>query len=166
MKNVKNFINVKRFTNGILLIFLLSFYGIHAQTANSDYAKALADSLEAKNVHNTGDYIFVLLKPGMIKLDDKSKAAEILQEHLKSIEQWEDEGKIVIDGRFGRNDKSYKGAFILNVKSKEEAKSLLETDPAIKERLLVAEVYDWYGSETLPVTHENNTINKQDISKK
>jgi hypothetical protein len=44
----------------------------------------------------------------------------------------------------------------LNVTTIEEAKSLLETDPAIKEKLLEAELYRWYGSAALPVYLETH----------
>ena len=39
---------------------------------------------------------------------------------------------------------------VLDVKTIEEANALLETDPAIKEKLLAAELYQWYGSAALP----------------
>jgi len=50
----------------------------------------------------------------------------------------------------GKNDKSYRGIFIFNVKTMEEATALLEADPACKEKLLDAEIYVWYGSAALP----------------
>lgn len=37
------------------------------------------------------------------------------------------------------------------MKTTEEAKELLQTDPAIREKLLEAELFQWYGSAALPV---------------
>jgi len=39
--------------------------------------------------------------------------------------------------------------FILNVKTTAEAQSLLETDPAVKAKLLSTEMYEWYGSAAI-----------------
>ena len=67
------------------------------------------------------------------------------------------QGKLVVAGPLGKNEKTYRGIFILDVASQEEAQALLATDPAIKEKLLEAELYQWYGSAALPVylpTHQ------------
>jgi hypothetical protein len=48
-----------------------------------------------------------------------------------------------------KNDKAYRGIFILNVKTLEEANLSPETDPVIKEKLLEADVYQCYGSASL-----------------
>jgi len=50
-----------------------------------------------------------------------------------------------------KNDKQYRGIFILDAATVEEAGLLLETDPAIKEGLLEADLYSWYGSAALPL---------------
>lgn len=61
------------------------------------------------------------------------------------------EHKLIVAGPFGKNEKAYRGLFILNVQNLEEASQLLETDPAIKAKLLTAEVFQWYGSAALPL---------------
>lgn len=54
-------------------------------------------------------------------------------------------------GPLGKNEKNYRGIFILdNIISLEAAKELLQTDPAIKNGLLDYEIYNWYGSAALP----------------
>jgi hypothetical protein len=51
----------------------------------------------------------------------------------------------------GKNENNYRGIFILNnLKSLEEAKVVLLTDPAIKNGLLGYEIFTWYGSAALP----------------
>lgn len=59
------------------------------------------------------------------------------------------EGKLIVAGPIGKNNKSYRGIFVLNLTSVEEAERLLQTDPAVKEGLLDAEFYNWYGSAAL-----------------
>jgi hypothetical protein len=57
----------------------------------------------------------------------------------------------MVAGPIKKNDKAYRGIFILNVKTTEEANELLAKDPAIKEKLLEAELFQWYGSAALPM---------------
>lgn len=65
-------------------------------------------------------------------------------------------GKLIVAGPIGKNEKSYRGIFILNAKDFEEAKELLKSDPAVNERLLDAELYNWYGSAALPLYIESS----------
>ena len=62
----------------------------------------------------------------------------------------------MVAGPLGKNDKTYRGIFILNVKTFEEANLLLQTDPTIKEKILEAELYNWYGSAALPAYLEES----------
>jgi hypothetical protein len=53
-------------------------------------------------------------------------------------------------GSLGANDKNYRGIFILDVRTREEALELIAADPTIKEHILELEIYEWYGSAALP----------------
>ncbi len=57
--------------------------------------------------------------------------------------------KLIVAGPLGKNDQNYRGIFILNTKSLDEAKEILATDPAIKAKLLDADLFNWYGSAAL-----------------
>jgi uncharacterized protein len=50
-----------------------------------------------------------------------------------------------------KNDRSYRGIFILNVAEIDAAKALLAADPAISGHLLDVEYYQWFGSAALPM---------------
>ncbi len=134
--------------NVFLLILGLSA-PLFAQTANPNYNKALADSLGADE-YGMKKYTLVILKTGSNKTTDKDKINALFRGHLDNIGRLAKEGKLVVAGPLGKNDKTYRGIFILNVATPAEAKNLLATDPAIKENLLEAELYDWYGSAALP----------------
>ena len=56
---------------------------------------------------------------------------------------------LFVAGPFGQNELSYRGLFILNVKTKEEAQALCETDPAIKAGIFDIDLIPWYGSAAL-----------------
>jgi uncharacterized protein YciI len=62
-----------------------------------------------------------------------------------------EENKLIVAGPMGKNDKTYRGIFILDVKTIDEAKDLVKTDPAVNAGLLAVEFYEWYGSAALPV---------------
>ena len=133
-----------------LALFACCFcFAVQAQTQNPHYNKALADSLGADD-YGMKSYIFVILKTGSNKMEDKEKVGKLFRGHLDNIGRLANEGKLVVAGPMGKNDKSYRGIFILNVKTKEEAQALLQTDPAVKEKLLDAELYEWYGAAALP----------------
>ena len=61
-----------------------------------------------------------------------------------------EKGKLIVAGPLGKNDQTYRGIFILNVTTFDEAKSLLQNDTAIKEGLLDFDLFKWYGSAALP----------------
>ena len=69
---------------------------------------------------------------------------------------------MVVAGPLAKNDQQYRGIFILDVATTEEAAALLETDPAVREELLAADLYSWYGSAALPLyLEEANRIWKE-----
>ncbi len=94
-------------------------------------------------------YVFVLLTPGTNKLEKGEVRDSIFRGHRKNIGRLAESGKLVLAGPFGDNEKSYLGIFILNVKTISEAKELLQTDPAIKAKVLDAELFEWYGSAAI-----------------
>mgnify|MGYP003576117666 CR=1 FL=1 len=136
-----------------LLFTILLFSGgfaLSAQESGKLYNKVLADSLGADK-YGMKSYIFVMLKTGSNTTTDKDKLNLLFRGHMENIGRLAKEGKLVVAGPFKKNDKSFRGIFILNVRTVEEAKSLLETDPAIKEKVLDAEILEWYGSAALPM---------------
>jgi uncharacterized protein len=62
-----------------------------------------------------------------------------------------DEGKLVVAGPFGDNDKNFRGLFIMNTESAEEAQKWLEGDKTITEKIFEVDIIPWYGSAALPV---------------
>lgn len=118
--------------------------------ANPNYDARLAQQLGGDDFGMKG-YMLVLLKTGPNTTTDTQFINQSFRGHLDNINQLADEGKLVVAGPLGRNDQNYRGIFILNVTTIDEAKLLLQTDPAVKEGLLDAEFFNWYGSAALPV---------------
>lgn len=131
-------------------ILLCSAFISVAQTGNNSYNKALADSLGADK-YGMKSYIFVMLKTGSYVPADKEKQNELFRGHMENITNMVNAGKLIVAGPFQKNDKSYRGIFILNVRTVAEAKALLDNDPAIKQKLFDVELLEWYGSAAIPL---------------
>jgi uncharacterized protein YciI len=140
----------------ILFLFFLSFsLSATCQTENPKYDKLLADSLGGDD-YGMKPYIFVILKTGSNKIEDKKVLDSLFKGHMDNINVLASKGKLIVAGPLGKNDKTYRGIFILNVKTIEEANDLLESDPTIKEKVLEAEIFKWYGSAALPTYLPNH----------
>lgn len=147
----------------LTLSLLMLAVSLQAQTNKLPFNQALADSLGADQ-YGMKNYIFVILKKGTGDRSDANKVNELFAGHMKNIGRLADLGKLVVAGPMGDNPNNYRGIFILNVTTLEEANVLLETDPAIKVKMLEAELYKWYGSAALPLYLKyHDAVKKQDF---
>ena len=128
--------------------FLLNLCSF-AKTENPKYDKALADSLGA-DVYGMKPYVLVILKSGPNPNKDKAELNRLFRGHMENITKLATEGKLIVAGPLSENAQGYRGIFFFNVKTVEEAKALVATDPAVCEKLFEAEVYQWYGAAALP----------------
>ncbi len=117
---------------------------------NPKYDPQLAEKLGADD-YGMKSYFLVILKTGDNTTNDSEIIGKSFRGHMDNINRLVKEGKMIVAGPLGKNDKQYRGIFILgNVKTMEEAQELLRTDPAIQNGLLDVEIYPWYGSAALP----------------
>lgn len=121
-----------------------------AAGANPLYDEALARRLGADD-YGMKYYWLVILKTGSNTTTDKAFISESFRGHMENIGKLVEAGKLVVAGPMGKNDKTYRGIFILNDPgTEEEVKQQLLSDPAVRAGLLEAEIYQWYGSAALP----------------
>lgn len=139
---------MNKITVAILFFFYFSIQYSNAQ--NPNYDAELAIKLEADS-YGMKTYTFVLLSTGPVKIENKKIVDSLFAGHMANINYMVDAGKLIIAGPFMKNEKSLRGLFILNTKDQKEIDLLLEKDPAIKEGLLKAETFAWYGSAALPM---------------
>ena len=130
------------------LLLLLINLAATAQTTNPNYDAELAARLGADD-YGMKSYVLVILKTGPTTSDDKEFVGRCFRGHLDNIGRLVDEGKMIVAGPLGKNELTYRGIFIFNVKTVEEAAELLQSDLAVKEGLLAAELLPWYGSAAL-----------------
>ncbi len=146
-----------------LLISLFVAALCFGQTTEQKYDAQLAKRLGADD-YGMKSYILVILKTGSNTTTDKRFIDSCFAGHMSNMGVMVKAGKLLVAGPIGKNEKSYRGIFILNAKDFEEAKELLKGDPAVKEGLLDAELYNWYGSAALPLYLESaDKIAKKNI---
>ncbi|SRR5581483_4638650 len=139
-----------------LFIVALSIGFLFAAPNSSTYDEALAKRLGADE-RGMKNYVLCILKTGPKDAEitgDQRK--EIFNGHFANIRRLGDEGKLLVAGPFGKNDKSYRGLFIFNVATIEEAEKLVELDPSVKAGVFVAELTPWYGSAAMMIVPETH----------
>lgn len=133
-----------------LLCFLLVAGTAKAQKTNPAFDEKLADSLGADE-YGMKRYVLVILKTGTAAIKEKAVVDSLFRGHMENIGRLVAAHKLIVAGPMAKNDHSYRGIFILDVRTIEEAKAFVETDPAIRANLLAADLYSWYGSAALPL---------------
>ena len=102
-------------------------------------------------------YVLCILKTGpndgTVQGDERKK---IFAGHFAAIERLAEEGTLVVAGPFGKNDKAYRGLYIFNVATVEEAEKLVRVDPAVEAGVFVPEFTPWYGSAAMMVVTETH----------
>jgi uncharacterized protein YciI len=135
-----------------ILIIISSVFALvsAAQSDNPQLDTALANQLGADD-YGMKMYVFAMLKTGPNTSTDKAFRDSCFTGHMSNMDKMVADGKLVVAGPFMKNDAELRGLFILNVPAIAEAEVLLQSDPAIKEGFLRAELFNWYGSAALPV---------------
>lgn len=131
------------------LLFLMVSLQVSAQEKKAAYDSALAKKLGADE-RGMKMYVLVMLKTGPNQTTDKKIIDSCFAGHFSNMTRMAEMGKLIVAGPIQKNEKTYRGIFILNCKM-EEADALLQSDPAIHAGLLDAEKYGWYGSAALPL---------------
>ena len=93
-------------------------------------------------------YVMAFLKRGPNRDRTKEESEKLQRAHLDNIGRLAEEGKLVLAGPF-ISEGDLRGIYIFDVKTEEEARVLVETDPAIKAGSLTMELIPWYGSAAL-----------------
>lgn len=102
-------------------------------------------------------YVLCILQTGPKDAEVKGdERKEVFAGHFANIARLSDEGKLAVAGPFGKNDKSYRGLYIFNVATLEEAEKLVILDPAVKAGVFVPNLTLWYGSAALMVVPETH----------
>jgi uncharacterized protein len=129
-----------------ILITVLCLLALFTFAQNEGtYDSVLAKKLNADE-RGMKVYVLVILKTGASKDFPKEVRDSLFKGHMSNIGRLADEGKLSLAGPFEKNALNYRGLFIFNVSTIEEAKALVETDPTVKAGIFDVEYLPWYGS--------------------
>lgn len=143
----------------VLLALFLSMNGLYAQPAV--YDSVLAKKLQADG-RGMRMYVLVILKTGKKQFTDQAVKDSLFKGHMNNIKRLAEANLLSIAGPLEKNDKTYRGIFVFNVNSIEEAKKLVDTDPAVKAGIFAYDAFEWYCTAALqqiPAIHK--TIEKK-----
>lgn len=156
--------------NITLLLFTILIFACTKQTKDSDNdsVEISFDSLKAAEYgadqYGMKKYVMAFLKSGKNRDQDSTTAAELQKAHLKNITRMAEEGTLLLAGPF-LDDGEVRGIYIFDVETIEEARTLTETDPAIKAGRLEMDLRPWYGSAALNGMYDlSKSLVKKSIS--
>lgn len=134
----------------IILLFLGFNFGFSQEVK---FDENLAKSLGADD-YGMKQYVFCILKTGSNTTATDQERNDYFKGHMENIQRLANEGKLAVAGPFMKNDKNYRGIFVFNVTTVEEAKALVESDPAVKGKIFDYELTPWYCSAALMKVNE------------
>jgi len=144
----------------ITTVFVLSLADYPSAQQPAEKPKALQYDAELAKKLGADErgmkmYVMCVLKTGPKDAEIKGKERQdIFAGHFANIGRLSGEGKLAVAGPFGKNDKAYRGLYIFNVPTIEEAEKLVVLDPAVKAGVFIYEMTPWYGSASLMATPE------------
>lgn len=131
----------------IMTLFCLSATAQEKSQVPASYDAELATKLGADE-RGMKMYVMCFLKTGPLKVDDAKKRSELMAGHFGMINRLAAEKKLILAGPFSEGGE-FRGIYLFDVKTIEEAQKLTETDPSIKEGYFKVEFIKWYGSAAL-----------------
>jgi uncharacterized protein len=109
----------------------------NGSSANPTGNEAKSDAPKMKQ------YFFVMLTKGSNRNQDSTTAANLQKGHMDNMGKMAKEGKLLVAGPFG-DDGDWRGIFILDCATKEEAEALVKADPAVQAGRLGYEIRPWW----------------------
>ncbi len=135
---------------------------VFVQSAIAQEKIKAADPKESKQTEKTPAekierYWFVLLKTGPKQDLDSTTRTKLFAGHMDNINKLYYDGILKVAGPFGKNDLAWRGLFIFDCKSKEEAEKMVSTDPAVAAGIFAYDIVPWYGEPTGSFVHGKPT---------
>jgi uncharacterized protein YciI len=96
-------------------------------------------------------YVGFLYRGAKWTPEETAETRKLQEEHMANIQKMAAAGKLVIAGPFVDNG-DLRGLYVFRVASAEEAKALVESDPAVKAGRLRFELHPWYAARNITVT--------------
>lgn len=96
---------------------------------------------------NIKQFWMVILKTGPRDkvVTDSAERSNLFKGHFSNMERLHKEGVLKVAGPFGKNDFTWRGLFILDCPTKEEAEQHIKTDPTVAAGVFIYDMIPWYG---------------------
>jgi uncharacterized protein len=110
-----------------------------------------ADEKKPEPKYEMTNYIMGLLRKGPNWTGTATPETQRIQDgHMENIRRMAASGKLVVAGPFGDNG-DLRGVFIFHQTSLEEARAMVDQDPAVKAGRLVVDLHPWFAAAGLRV---------------
>ena len=96
-------------------------------------------------------YVGFLYRGAKWTPEETAETRKIQEGHMANIQKMATAGKLVIAGPFTDNG-DLRGLYVFRVASAEEARALVESDPAVQAGRLRFELHPWYAAKNITVT--------------
>jgi len=96
-------------------------------------------------------YVGFLYRGALWTPGETPESRKLQEEHMANIRRMGEAGKLVIAGPF-TDDGELRGLYVFRAASAEEARALVESDPAVKAGRLRFEIHPWYAARNITVT--------------
>ncbi len=99
---------------------------------------------------NIKQFWLVVLKTGPKdkEIKDSTERSKLFAGHFANMERLHGEGVLKIAGPFGKNDFTWRGLFILDCTTKQEAENHIKTDPTVAAGVFIYDIVPWYAEPT------------------
>ena len=113
----------------------------------SQFVFSQKDSPAKKMENNIKQFWLVMIKTGPKdkEITDSTERSKLFAGHFSNMTRLHKEGVLKIAGPFGKNDFTWRGLFIFDCKTKEEAENYVKTDPAITAGVFVVDIVPWFA---------------------
>ncbi len=110
-------------------------------------SSAQKDTTRKNPGENIKQFWLVILKTGPKdkEIKDSTKRSQLFAGHFANMEKLYYDGVLKVAGPFGKNDFTWRGLFILDCKTIEEAEEYVKTDPTVKAGVFVYDIVTWFG---------------------
>lgn len=117
------------------------------ETPPAEYDAELAEQLGADD-YGMRSYVLVLLKTGPATIEDAEERSKLFAGHFSNMSRLAEEGKLVLAGPLD-GENGMRGLFVLAVSEVEDARALVQTDPAVAAGIFAPEFHQFYGTAGL-----------------
>lgn len=139
----------------VFTLLFIAFNLVGFSQEATKYDEALAKKLGGDE-RGMKTYVFCILKTGTNTTATAEEKKKLFEGHMANITKLAEENKLVVAGPFMKNDKNYRGIFIFNCTTIEEAEKLVNSDPAVQAKIFEADLTLWYCTAALEVINETH----------